>query len=147
MCSSSNAAAGTPCNQNGGSICNGSGQCVVNTLTDPNNCGAIGHVCAPAFSSPNCGGCNIKCGAGQTCSAGQCRWKETTGDEIRASVASTFQADMQKDLSDATSVGVSGTPAFVIGTTSANGLDGVRIVGAQPYAAFDAKLKELLATK
>jgi len=54
---------------------------------------------------------------------------------------------MQKDLSDATSVGVSGTPAFVIGTTSANGLDGVRIVGAQPYAAFDAKLKELLATK
>jgi predicted DsbA family dithiol-disulfide isomerase len=56
-----------------------------------------------------------------------------------------FQADMQKDLADATSVGVTGTPTFVIGKTSATGLDGIRIVGAQPYAAFDAKLKELLA--
>jgi protein-disulfide isomerase len=61
-----------------------------------------------------------------------------------ASAATTFQADMQRDLTDATSVGVSGTPTFVIGKTSGNGLDGVRIVGAQPYAAFDTKLKELL---
>jgi protein-disulfide isomerase len=64
-----------------------------------------------------------------------------------ASAASKFQADFQKDLTDATAVGVSGTPTFVIGKTSANGLDGVRLVGAQPYAVFDAKLKELLAAK
>jgi protein-disulfide isomerase len=62
-----------------------------------------------------------------------------------ATAATKFQADLQKDRTDATSVGVSGTPTFVIGRTSANGLDGVRFVGAQPYAAFDAKLKELLA--
>ena len=54
---------------------------------------------------------------------------------------------MQKDLTDATSAGVSGTPTFVLGRTSANGLDGVRLVGAQPYAIFDAKLKDLLAAK
>jgi protein-disulfide isomerase len=56
-----------------------------------------------------------------------------------------YQADIQKDLNDASGVGVSGTPTFVIGRTIANGLDGVRLVGAQPFAAFDAKLKELLA--
>jgi protein-disulfide isomerase len=63
-----------------------------------------------------------------------------------AAAATKFQADMQKDMTDATSVGVSGTPTFVIGKTSASGLDGVRVVGAQPYSIFDAKLKELLAT-
>jgi protein-disulfide isomerase len=62
-----------------------------------------------------------------------------------ATAATTFQAGMQKDLADGTSVGVSGTPTFVIGKTTATGLDGIRIVGAQPYAVFDAKLKELLA--
>jgi hypothetical protein len=41
--------------------------------------------------------------------------------------APTDQADLQKDLTDAT------------------GLDGVRLVGAQPFAAFDARLKALLA--
>ena len=64
----------------------------------------------------------------------------------QATAATKFQADMQKDMADATSVGVSGTPSFVIGRTSATGLDGIRIVGAQPYTAFDAKLKELLAS-
>ena len=59
--------------------------------------------------------------------------------------ASKFQADIQKDLSEGNAVGIQGTPSFVIGKTSANGLDGVRFVGAQPYAQFDAKLKELLA--
>jgi protein-disulfide isomerase len=59
--------------------------------------------------------------------------------------ASKFQADMQKDLGEGTSVGISGTPSFVIGRTSPNGPRRVRAVGAQPYAAFDAKLKELLA--
>lgn len=55
-----------------------------------------------------------------------------------------FQADLQRDLSDAASVGVTGTPTFVIGRTAANGLDGIRIVGAQAFAAFDATFKELL---
>jgi protein-disulfide isomerase len=61
--------------------------------------------------------------------------------------ATKFQTDMQQDLADASGAGVSGTPTFVIARTAANGLDGVRLVGNQPYAVFDAKLKELLATK
>jgi protein-disulfide isomerase len=60
---------------------------------------------------------------------------------------SKFQVEIQKDLSEGSAVGIQGTPSFVIGKTSANGLDGVRFVGAQPYAQFDAKLKELLASK
>src|SRR5262245_4928378 len=65
--------------------------------------------------------------------------------QCESTAASKFQADMQKDMADATSVGVSGTPTFVIGRTSANGLEGVRLVGAQPYATFDARLKDALA--
>jgi protein-disulfide isomerase len=62
-----------------------------------------------------------------------------------AATASTkYQADIEKDLRDAQIAGVGGTPTFIIGRTSANGLDGIRIVGAQPFAVFDAKLKELL---
>ena len=56
-----------------------------------------------------------------------------------------FQAELQKDETDGAAAGVSGTPSFIVGRTSASGLDGIRIVGAQPYAAFDAKLKALLA--
>src|SRR5437773_3668559 len=56
-----------------------------------------------------------------------------------------FQAEIQKDLSEGSAVGIQGTPSFVIGKTTANGLDGVRFVGAQPFSAFDAKLKELLS--
>lgn len=56
-----------------------------------------------------------------------------------------FRSEMQKDLADATAAGVTGTPAFVIGRATPNGIEGVRVVGAQPYAVFDARLKELLA--
>jgi protein-disulfide isomerase len=66
-------------------------------------------------------------------------FKSCTSDSTK------FQPDMQKDLAEGTSAGISGTPSFVIGRTSPTGLDGVRLVGAQPYAVFDAKLKELLA--
>jgi len=68
-----------------------------------------------------------------------------TFKSCEATAATKFQAEIQKDLADAASAGVSGTPTFIIGRTSANGLDGVRLVGAQPFAVFDARLKELLA--
>ena len=41
-------------------------------------------------------------------------------------------------------IGVSGTPAFVIGRTTAAAVEGPMIVGALPYAQFDAKLKQVL---
>jgi protein-disulfide isomerase len=42
------------------------------------------------------------------------------------------------------SIGISGTPSFVVGRSKGDMADGVKLVGAQPFAAFDQKLKELL---
>jgi protein-disulfide isomerase len=56
-------------------------------------------------------------------------------------------ADIKRDVSDAGSVGITGTPSFVIGRTSASAFEGVKVVGAQPYAFFDTRLKQLLAEK
>ena len=56
-----------------------------------------------------------------------------------------FDAAIKQDMSDGRAVNVEGTPTFVLGRTAAEGLEGVLIVGAQPFTAFDAKIKELLA--
>ena len=65
---------------------------------------------------------------------------------FKACVASTkFDAAIMQDLSDGRSVNIEGTPSFVLGRTAAQGLDGVLIVGAQPFQVFDAKIKEALA--
>ncbi|HEU0106217.1 MAG TPA: DsbA family protein [Vicinamibacteria bacterium] len=58
--------------------------------------------------------------------------------------ADRFAALLQKDLDDAVAVGVSGTPTFVIAKTAPGAMQGVRIVGAQPFAAFDQKIRALL---
>ena len=55
-----------------------------------------------------------------------------------------FEADIRKDVQEAESLGISGTPTFVVGRTSAGPMQGVKLVGAQPYAAFDAKLRQWL---
>jgi protein-disulfide isomerase len=56
-------------------------------------------------------------------------------------------ADIQKDVTDAGLVGITGTPSFVIGRTSGTAIEGVKVVGAQPYATFDVRLRQLLADK
>ncbi len=56
-----------------------------------------------------------------------------------------FDADIQADMSEALSIGVTGTPTFVIGRTSPSGIEGPVLVGALEYPRFDAKLRELLA--
>jgi protein-disulfide isomerase len=61
--------------------------------------------------------------------------------------ADRHRQDVQRDIADGHTAGVDGTPTFVVGRTSAEGVDGVRIVGAHPYAVFDAKIRELLAGK
>jgi protein-disulfide isomerase len=55
-----------------------------------------------------------------------------------------FAADIRKDMQEAQAVGIGGTPTFVLGRTAAGEFQGTRLVGAQPYAAFDAKLRQLL---
>ena len=56
-----------------------------------------------------------------------------------------YKAEVDKDLADAGSVGASGTPTFFIGKSSADGIiTGTKIVGAQPYSAFQAEIDKQL---
>lgn len=53
--------------------------------------------------------------------------------------------EVKKDLADGTAAGASGTPTFVIGKSTSNGeINGDLVVGAQPYAAFQAIIDPLL---
>ena len=58
-----------------------------------------------------------------------------------------FKAQIEKDMTDAGLAGIGGTPSFVIGRVVGDGVEGVKVVGAQPFGVFDAKLKEILATR
>jgi protein-disulfide isomerase len=63
-----------------------------------------------------------------------------------ACTASTkFDAEIQAEIREGTALGVGGTPTFVMGRTTATSVEGPVVVGALPYAQFDAKLKSLLA--
>jgi protein-disulfide isomerase len=56
-----------------------------------------------------------------------------------------FKAQIDQDIAEGEVAGVQGTPSFVIGRIANDKLEGVRLVGAQPYAQFDARIQELLA--
>jgi len=55
-----------------------------------------------------------------------------------------FKAQIDQDIAEGGVAGVQGTPSFVIGYLDNDKLQGVRLVGAQPYAQFDAKIQEML---
>ena len=59
--------------------------------------------------------------------------------------AGKYLPEIKEGIAAAQSVGISGTPSFVLGKVTGEYLDGYRIVGAQPYAAFDSMAKEILA--
>ena len=62
-----------------------------------------------------------------------------------ACAASTkYDAAIQAEMAEGTRLGVGGTPTFVMGRTTATAVEGPMMVGALPYAQFDAKLKALL---
>jgi len=66
-------------------------------------------------------------------------------DKFSACVTSEkYKADVAKDLAEGHAAGVTGTPTFVLGRMTAGSIDGVRIVGALPYATFEAKLQSLI---
>ena len=50
--------------------------------------------------------------------------------------------DIMKDVSEASALDINGTPSFIIGRTTAEGVAGDVLVGAQPLAAFEGKLKK-----
>ena len=54
-----------------------------------------------------------------------------------------FKERIQDDIALAERIGANGTPAFVIGKSTPDGVDGEVVVGAMPYAMFDQKLKEV----
>ena len=63
---------------------------------------------------------------------------------FRACVESEkYKNAVQTDVMEAMKVGASGTPTFVIGKSTPDGVDGELVVGAQPYPMFDQKLKDL----
>ena len=49
------------------------------------------------------------------------------------------------DAAEAGRVGITGTPSFVLGPTTVDAIEGVKIVGARPLAAFEAEIEALLA--
>lgn len=52
--------------------------------------------------------------------------------------------EVQKDLADAGAAGATGTPTFIIGKSTNNGeIEGDLVVGAQPYAVFEAIFQAL----
>ena len=62
-----------------------------------------------------------------------------------ACAASTkYDAEIQAEMAEGAKLGVGGTPTFVMGRTTATAVEGPMMVGALPYAQFDAKLKALL---
>ena len=60
--------------------------------------------------------------------------------------SSKFDAEIAAEMQEGAALGVGGTPTFVVGRSTPNGIDGPVLVGALPYAQFDAKLKALLAS-
>jgi len=54
------------------------------------------------------------------------------------------KSDIQADLADSARLRITGTPTFVIGKSGKDVLEGVRINGALPLAAFDAAIQKAL---
>ena len=62
--------------------------------------------------------------------------------------ADRHRAEIDRDVAEATKAGVTGTPSFVLGATTPGAtLEGVRIVGAQPFPVFEARIKALLGQR
>lgn len=58
-----------------------------------------------------------------------------------------FKEEVKKDFYDGMNSGVTGTPTFFFGLSSKEGtIEGMKITGAMPYAAFKIIIDELLAS-
>lgn len=61
--------------------------------------------------------------------------------------ADKYKAEIEKSIADAGTVGISGTPSFVIGKTSTDAVDGDRVVGAVPEAVFETEIQKFITAK
>jgi len=55
-----------------------------------------------------------------------------------------YKGDIQRDAQEAARLQINGTPTFVVARTAKDRLEGVRIVGARPLAAFQSAIEALL---
>jgi len=56
-----------------------------------------------------------------------------------------MEDEVKKDIANGSSAGASGTPTFLIGKSTSDGkIDGDLLIGAQPFAAFQAVIDPLL---
>jgi protein-disulfide isomerase len=53
------------------------------------------------------------------------------------------KAAIEKDVKLATAAGINGTPTFIVGRSTENGVDGELLVGAMPLSAFEERFKAL----
>jgi protein-disulfide isomerase len=68
-------------------------------------------------------------------------------DRLDKCIASgTYQARVDQELAEGKAAGINGTPSFLLGRTGKDSVEGTKLVGAMPSVAFDARIKELLAT-
>lgn len=58
-----------------------------------------------------------------------------------------YKSDIDRDMAAGLQLGVNGTPTFFVGRTAPDGIEGQRIVGAQPFQVFDTQIKALLAER
>jgi protein-disulfide isomerase len=56
-------------------------------------------------------------------------------------------AEIRRSGEVAASIGIRGTPSFVVGTVKGDTLDGIKIVGAQPYAIFEKAIKDYIGSQ
>ena len=78
---------------------------------------------------------------------------KTIATDLRLNISSfttclsnkAMEDEVKKDIADGTAAGASGTPTFIIGKTTKDGkVEGDLVVGAQPFAAFQAVIDPLL---
>lgn len=58
-----------------------------------------------------------------------------------------YLADIRGSGQGAGTIGINGTPSFVVGTVKGDTLDGTKIIGAQPYAVFEEVIKYFIAAQ
>lgn len=58
-----------------------------------------------------------------------------------------YVTDIRESGKGAAAIGINGTPSFVVGTAKGDTLDGIRIIGAQPYAVFEKVIKDYIAAQ
>jgi protein-disulfide isomerase len=58
-----------------------------------------------------------------------------------------YVTDIRESGKGADSIGITGTPSFIVGSVKDDTLDGIKIVGAQPYAVFEKVIMESIAAQ